>query len=397
MMALVSVSAIADGGLLGKGGGSGGGSGSGNSGGGNSGGSGSGGGREAPPPPVRSGGNSGGGSGSGSSGGSGGGLGKGGGGGNTNSGGGSSNSGGSSSGGRDRDGGSSNSGGGLGRPQSNSGNQQKSDNLIGRGGNEASRSGSVRYEGSNNQASSRSRDSFNIPEPPTVRSDSRIRSEGWNEGNVTRSSGRYRSGYVHYNNGWNDNNFWYPHYSFNYYEDRCFPSPWYYYPHLPAYINIVRIEIGNTNFRWDWRSGSRHNWRYDRPRNDGWGWGGGYNNTNEELDFAIDDLYDAFRRGRIRYMTDLIPSNGRIWVELDRYTQYQLNGDDFYDLMRDLVEGTYTTDFRVREVRTFRGGASLVADHVYRDPWGRTRSSRHSIGLSETRRGYEIVAYRIED
>lgn len=434
MLAVGSVSAQ-DGGL-GKGGrGNGGGSGQSGGSGGSSGGSGgsgsgktnpppptrgggsggSGGTKTSPPPPTRGGGGSGGsggsgnsqgsgqsrgnGSGSGNSGGSqSGGLGKGGGGnsqGNGNSGGSGSsrgNQGGSSSGSRGNSLPPVNNQGNNGRGQSQSGG---SGGYLGRGGNEQSRSGSVKYGSTSNQAATNSRGPGNVPPPPIVRSDSRISREGWGEANrINRND--YRSGYYQYDRNWRDDNFWYPFYNFSF-GNNCVPSPWYYYQHLPAYISIVRIEIGCD--LWNWNYGNRYNWHYS---NNDYSWGGynnGYGNNSDlrELDDAADSIYDAFKSGRVRYMADLIPDRGSINIELDRYSQYRINGDDFYDLLRDLIEGTRTTDYRIRDVRYFDNRATIIADHEYVDSWNRRQTTRHYFGLEESRRGYQIVSFRTED
>lgn len=388
-LAIGASSAFADD-LLGKGGKGGGG--------GNGGGSappppvksgGGGGGGSAPPPPVRSGGGNGGGNSGGNSGQ--GGLGRGGGGGN-NQGNGSGNSRGNSGGStndRDRNGGNVVIGGG---------NNQNSrpPELIGRGDRDVSRSGRVTYGGSSNVNAGQTRGgSFNIPEAPRVGSNNAIMREANREHNgIQRVTGNYRNGYYQYNNNWRDDNFWYPHYQFGY-TNNCYPSPFYYYPNLPGYVSTVRIDLGFIKFSWS--EGSTYNYRYNNSRYDDdwdWGWSNSRNNTNRDLDNAVDDIYDSFRRGTMRNISYLIPSRGYINIELDNYIQYRIGSDDFYDLMTDLIESTYTTDYRIKRVRTYRGGASIEAEHRYRDPWGREQRTTHWYGLEEARRGYEIVAFR---
>lgn len=371
---------------LGKGGKGGGGSGGGNSGGGappptRGGGGGSGGGKTGggTPPPTRGGGNSGGQNNNG-----GGGLGRGG--GNSGGNGGSRSNGGSTSG---NSGSSRSPGGGAIGTSNRQGNS--GGDFLGRSGGGQSRSGSVRYSDSNNQISrTRQSQDFGAP-PPIVRNDNRSTREAWAEDRVDRN--RYRDGYYQYNQRWRDDWYWYPHYQFTYNPRNCVPSPWYSYANVPGYISTVRI-----NFDWiqfEWTTGSRYNWRYNDYDRD-WGWSWGSSNRRSDLDYAVDDIYDAFRRGQVRYMDSLI-GNDWISVELGRNVQYRLRGDDFYDLLRDVVEGTWTLDYRIREVRQDRGRATIIADHVYRDPWGRQRTSRHYYGLEEGRRGYEIVAFRIDE
>ncbi|MEZ5163752.1 MAG: hypothetical protein R2688_08370 [Fimbriimonadaceae bacterium] len=370
MLALGSIATADD--LLGRGG-KGGGK-SGGSGGGSSGG----GGKSTPPPPTR---NTGGGSGGGKS---------------TpppsrNTGGG--NSGGLSFPSR---GGSSNSGSSQSRTNSNSQENRGYNGVLSRQGG-SSRSGNVSYNSRNNQTSNNSSRSVTFNAPPTVRSNSRISNQAYQEGRNVSRTDPYRNGYYQYSNQWVDNNFWYPHYTFNY-TNNCVPSPFYYYPNLPGYINVVRVRIGDFSFSWS--TGDRYDWRYDRNRgNDGWGWGNDRRDDryDRDLDYAIDDIYDAFRNRSVRSMSNLIPTRSRVGIELDRYAQYSIDSDDFYDMMRDLIEGTDTRNYIIRDVRYSRGQATVVADHEYRDPWGRTQRTRHYYGLREERRGYSIVSFRIDN
>ncbi|MBA4292915.1 hypothetical protein C0431_08060 [bacterium] len=163
---------------------------------------------------------------------------------------------------------------------------------------------------------------------------------------------------------------------------------------MPGYITTVRVRFDNFSF--EWRSGSTYRWQH-RNDNDDWGWSWNDRDDRSYLDETVDDIYDAFRRGQVRYLDRLIPTRGSVWIELNRYSSYHVDGDDFYDLMKDLIEGTRTRDYRIREVRRDRGRATVVAEHSFSDPWGRTRTSRHYYGLEEGRRGYEIVAFRVED
>ena len=367
MLALGSIATADD--LLGRGG-----KGGGKGGGGSSGG----GGNSAPPPPTR---NTGGGSGGGKS---------------TpppvrNTGGG--NSGGGVS--FPSRGGSSNSGSSQSSSSSNSQENRGYNGVLSRQGG-ASRSGNVSYNSRNNQISSSSSRSVTFNAPPTVIGNSRISSQAYQEGrNVSRTQ-PYRSGYYQYSNLWVDNNFWYPHYSFHY-SNHSVPSPFYYYPNMPGYINVVRVRIGDFGF--SWTTGDRYDWRYDRGRHNGWGWGNDnrYDDRyDRELDYAIDDIYDAFRNRSVRSMSDLIPTRSRVGIELDRYAQYSIDSDDFYDMMRDLIEGTDTRNYVIRDVRFSRGQATVIADHEFRDPWGRNQRTRHYYGLREERRGYSIVSFRID-
>lgn len=376
----LSVPALAQQGL-GKGGGGNGGGNSGGNGGGSGGGS-------APPPPTRgSGGSSGGNSAPPVRGGG------------NNSG---NNSGGNS--GSDRNGGGrttgGNSNGGQTAPPDRgtrqgppppvgNGDQRQSAPPTGRNQNESSRSGRVEYGGTNNQAG---RSAPNYSPPPMV-GQNRASREADQENRVGYAYGNYRNGYYQYSNQWCDNNFWYPHYQFNY-SNNCVPSPWYGYTNMPGYIAQVRVTFGNFSF--SWRSGDVYRWRYEEY-DDSFGYWNNSRYERSQVDRAVDDIYDSFRRGRARYMDALIPTRGSVWVELDRYSCYSISGNDFYDLMEDLIDGTRTYDYRIREVRRYGNQATVIADHVFLDSWGRQQIARHYYGLQMGRRGYEIVAFRVEN
>jgi hypothetical protein len=385
-------------------GGSGGGSGSGGSGGGQIGGGGSG--------------NRGGGSGGTTSGSRGGGS------------GGGSNSGGQVSGGRGGSGSGSNGGwgstgsSGSGRQDRGGGFQREGDLIGKRPDNAGSRSGRVQYGSSSNERPPRATAINNIPQAQRgnlgrdVSNQSQARRVGSDYDREWRDRG-YRSGYTHYSNNWRDSYFWYPHYQFRYDPYDCVPSPWYFYAHLPAYISVGRVSItirgGNIysscresysyrpiyNAGWGsgWGGGGG-GWSYDS----GWyggsgngGWGNDYrgDRNRNELDRSIDDIIEGFQRGSVRPLGQVIDTRRRVLVEVEDEFRYTMAGDDFYDLMQDLVEGTRTTGYRINEVRTGRDQAIVMATHEFRDSWGQQRRTRHFFGLERDRRGYTVKEFTI--
>lgn len=361
-------------------------------------------------------------------------LGKKGGGGNSGSGGGSSNggnSGGGNSGGNR--GGNRNDPppvrGGGDRGSSNSGNvrfptpdrgqrQRTDDNLTGKRPTQASsRSGKVSYGSSSNVAGRpEGRQTFDVM--PQVNA-GRVPRDTNNQPQIRRGQGNeytggYRSGYYHYNNNWRDDWFWYPHYGFRWDPVSFVPSPWYHYSHLPAYISIGRVVIvfngpviydtcsrrydyRPINVGWGWNSG-RDDWN-----NNGWGgdWNDGWRDNDwdrrSELSQSADDIIMAFRRGSVRPMSGLVPNRGRILIDLGDGARYTLDSDDYYDLMQDLVEGTRSTNYRIRDVRTSDDGdyAMVAAQHEFRNSWGGVDRTTHVFGLERDRRGYVIREFSI--
>lgn len=320
-------------------------------------------------------------------------------------------SGGGSGGGSTRDRGQNDRGqsegvlGGGGTVRTGSGNRDRGQSQTRQSGDEgvlgkrsggASRSGQVQY-GTNSNVRIEAPPRFG--EIPRVSSDRQIVMEGYRENRVRVGDGRYddryRNGYWHYDPRWQDDYFWYPHYSFNYDPYRCAPSPFYWYGHLPPYVSMFRISIGNFNWT---ACTTRYDWQPSGWGNGGWnsndrGWG---NDRSRELDYAVDDLVTAFERRSARSIGGLVPPETRVLVELSDGSRYRTNGDDFYDLFRDLIEGTRTVDYRIMGVWRDRDQATVTADHTFYDGWGRTVTVRHTYGLEEGRRGFAICYFRAD-
>jgi hypothetical protein len=274
--------------------------------------------------------------------------------------------------------------------------QSADDGLLGKRSGGSSRSGQVQY-GTNSNVRVEAPPRFG--DIPRVSSDRQIVLEGYRENRVRVGSGqyddRYRNGYWHYDQRWRDDYFWYPHYSFNYDPYRCAPSPFYWYGHLPPYVDLFRVSIGS--FTWT-ACTTQYNWQRSGWGDSGWnnndrGWG---YDRSRELDYAIDDLVSAFERRSARSIGGLVPPEARVLVELSDGSRYRTNGDDFYDMFRDLIEGTRTADYRVMGVWRDRDQATVTADHTFYDGWGRMVVVRHTYGLEEGRRGYEICYFRAD-
>lgn len=227
-------------------------------------------------------------------------------------------------------------------------------------------------------------DLFDIP---PVSSNSRIRRDGYREDRV--DANRFRNGYCHYDNGWSDYRFWYPYYGYTWYSGCNYVcSPFYYYYHLPAYVNVIRVHIGPLTWI---HCSTPYTWTapvYDQY---------GYNdNRYYEFDYAVSDIRRAFEQRDMRTMAHLIPTRGNVEIDMASDNQYSLDGSDFYDMLRDLVEGTRTIDYRIRNVYREGGRATVEAEHIFQDPWGNEECVRHTYGLREGRRGYEITYFRSE-
>jgi hypothetical protein len=199
--------------------------------------------------------------------------------------------------------------------------------------------------------------------------------------------GGWRSGYYHYNNNWCDDNFWFNWYVFDpFRSSNCFISPWYYYPHLPAYVNRRCGTIISINLS-PWY-GSYYNWR--RPAN----YGGYYDNYNSydysALDYAIEDIRRAFQDNDRRSLERLIPSRDRVAIFVDGEYTYSMEPRDFEDFLIDAVEGTRTTRYEITRVERRGREAEVQARHEYEDPWGRRAVVYHHFRLEDVR-GYYVI------
>ncbi len=268
-----------------------------------------------------------------------------------------------------------------------------SDSILGKSAKGQSRSGSVSYgTRSNIEATIQNRDLVRGFERPTPRMGNRIGQQVGRENRIEANQ-RYRHGYYPYRRDWRDDYFCYPYYRFNWDTRHCVLSPWYAYPHMPGYLLSVRVDTGNWSFMLN--VPDRYVWR--RPsRSRGWGWGNSYD-SGATLDYAIDDIVRAFESGRMSYLDNLLPRHQRVYVEMRDGWRYSMDSDDFYDQIRDLVEGTETASYRIQNVRVGRTDVMIEAQHDYIDSWGDRRRAYHRIGLREYRGDYAIVYFACDD
>lgn len=247
-----------------------------------------------------------------------------------------------------------------------------------------SRSGNVSYGSVNNQPQrSPQQRGQGWNDIPSI-NNSRIAQDARREDRIRQVQPSYRQGYTHYSNQWRDDYFWYPHYQFGYQQDRCVPSPWYFYDHLPGYVSRNRVNIiVNVNPIWN---NARDEYRYRRPS-------GPYDRNATGLDWAITDIEDGFESQNMRYFGRLIPIRDRIQVDLEGEWRYQMSSDDFYDLLSDIVQGTDTDKYVYLGTR-FSGREALVFyAHRYRDAWGYGTETFHTWGLQQQGNGWSVTYF----
>ncbi|MCW5937964.1 MAG: hypothetical protein KIT11_11735 [Fimbriimonadaceae bacterium] len=194
---------------------------------------------------------------------------------------------------------------------------------------------------------------------------------------------RYRHNYYQYSGSWCNDDFRYRHYGYYYDPVLYVPSPFYYYSNLPGYVSCSRIQFGvfswtSCTTRYPWRS-DRYRDNYDRDR---------------ILEASAESIEHAFQRGNVRFVEDLIPNRGTILVDVDGSGRYRIDGDEFYTMFVDLVEGTRTIDYNVTDVYRDRDEATIVARHTFYTGWGERQSMRHTFGLQRDRGGYAISYFK---
>jgi len=260
--------------------------------------------------------------------------------------------------------------------------------LIDRGNDRgfSSRSGQVSYGSSNNNY----RDGRDKPgkishgrAPDFIYGNCDRRS--WNNDRISFwiNSGAVRVGYWGYDSRWSDDRFVYPHYVFDPFGTRnCFVSPWYYYSHLPGYVYANRCTVVTVlppvfvGASYSWNRPRGADYRVDREYND--------------LDYALEDLTQAFEEGDRRSLDRLVPSKGNINIYVDGRYSYSLGPDDFQDMIADNIRTTRTERYEIVETRYSRDEAKVIARHVFSDSWGSESVVWHTIRLSYERGGAVI-------
>ena len=266
-------------------------------------------------------------------------------------------------------------------------------------GQQASRSGQVRYGTSNNGFQTQQR--FRIERAPTIVNGSGLPGRVYRQDRVGIVDG-YRQGYYHYNRSFRDDYFWYPYYNFSPFggfQTVC--SPFYNYAFVPPYLSYNRVIFSNYASPWAWNSGTTIIFRGNTTVVNGgnnYDNGAVYNNGNSRDDQAyqaarnaVDDLRDSFEDGDPRLVSRLLPRQGQVAILRDGKYDYSLNVTDFEDLIRDLVTNSRTRRYTVEDSRAYRDSVRLVMRHDYQDPWGERQTMFHHILLTPERGQYYVI------
>lgn len=205
--------------------------------------------------------------------------------------------------------------------------------------------------------------------------------------NVRRANDPFRSGYFRWDDRFYDDQFFYPHYRFDF-GPGVYVSPFYRYHHLPPYISNQRVILRQDPFVWPSRTTQ---YRYQAPRENA------DLRTTSVLDFAILNLSRAFERASIGEVNNLI-TQGPVWIDVEGEASYTTSSDDFYDLFNDLLTGTETLGWAVRDVRVLEDDPRVyvIAEHEFRSAFGRRDSQWHTFELTPDRNSYRISGLRID-
>lgn len=204
--------------------------------------------------------------------------------------------------------------------------------------------------------------------------------------------GGFRVGYYQYDSRFRDDLFCYPYYVFNpYIVETCIVSPWYYYSYLPAYVSSSRIVVtpdyGHVfvGYPYDYLPPNTRR-RYNDDRD------GRYDYNQHALDYAIDDIVDAFMRQDRRLIDRLVPRNGAVTLGVDGSISYGVRTDDFYDMFTDVVMNSRTINYEIVDVKTSDDEAEVTARHDYLDSWGQRQVVFHKYHL-RSERGNVVIRF----
>ncbi len=168
-------------------------------------------------------------------------------------------------------------------------------------------------------------------------------------------------------------------------DGKAAPSPWYWYPHLPAYVDASQVKSAGMD-TFDFYGGAAYHYQahHFRPFDSG------------QIDCVADRIDEAFRGRDFDRMAWLFAPDNFVQVQVDGADQYDVKGEALARMTRDMMEGTNMSSFHVTELRSWDGGASVAAIQVFVDPWGDKQTVRLSYGLEKTARGYRLASFRTD-
>ena len=148
-------------------------------------------------------------------------------------------------------------------------------------------------------------------------------------------------------------------YAFTPFGRPVFPSPYYYYPGVPAYVPVNRVYVV-PGYGVDWNMGAYYAYR------PGVAYGSyGYHTLNH----AVDDILQVFQNQNIGAVDDLLGDN-QVAVFAEGKYEYSLSAPDFHSMMSDNAQATHTTNFTITNVRRDDEFAVVQAAHQFQNADG---------------------------
>jgi len=116
---------------------------------------------------------------------------------------------------------------------------------------------------------------------------------------------------------------------------------------------------------------------YPNPPTDDYSWAPESNaSPNPVLDDSVEDLVQSFEADDHNAIDRVTPHSGSVRITTNGKYDYSLKANDFYDTYVDGIESTKTDRFEILDVKASPRGttASVMAKHIYNDPFGKRTS-----------------------
>ena len=163
----------------------------------------------------------------------------------------------------------------------------------------------------------------------------------------------------------------------------CVPSPWYYYPTVPAYVPTSRVYIV-PSYTCGWGIGV--NYAY----NPGLVWS---RYGDPDLNRAVDAIRAMFQQHNLSLTQQLVDPNDRVAIFSEGNYEYSLAGTDFQQMLADNVQATPTVQLRITGVRVNGDIAVVHATHFFSLPNGATDQVYQQYRLIDEGGNYVITDF----
>jgi hypothetical protein len=200
--------------------------------------------------------------------------------------------------------------------------------------------------------------------------------------------------------------FHYGHYVTDPSEGLCFPSIWYFYSSMPAYVGSEDIEIDSSapddaNGMVDSGTGGADQAAPTdapalvQPTNtapDGTSFSP---DADPGIQAAEQDLIKAWKEGDPDSIEHLLPADGKVTVKVEGADSYELDSKDFADLFQDGILDLDTVSYKFVAIESLPDGSiELHAEHQFTDSFGQEGTIDQAYVLTLEGGGYVIREFR---